>query len=880
MSSEPNALIVKVEGGEGWHKDSIHHLCMELHSRLSAAEGILLAADRPVELREAFAILSRRRSPIVPVVVGNEARLGEAAASLPLRGGARPILVELERGNVALELVNASQDDIVRLVHAAIEAAEAGPPGHPVLGEILEFRARAAAGEAEPAPPPARATQLPVRAPGETVEVNVRRTLTTVLAWADAATSVLTDLWSSHRGEPLPVYGLSWPDLMQSLDRLLGIADAPMEEARRQYDIVKGMLVHEAAAQTPFVRLAALLRQDEVALKLVMIVIAPELDIRFQRMFGALHEDPARRHVSLGLACAIVAAATADASPRRIRSQVSALATLRDFRIIEEMGDTLPPGDEPLRIDRRLLDWLVTGTESWLTADSGFDPLLRPAPAEAAELVPSARRAEVHDAVRAIGNRSEISALILAGSDPDWIDVEAAVLPGIEMRIGPPGAPMAPETLDTLLRQTIRTSRLLDRPLVVDMSKPGPQDESFWRALLPLLRMCGTPARVIGPDPARLLAMASGEPIAVATVPPVAQAHRVAAIGAILGLKAEPPPPLAAELAERFRIPLASLPDVRPLAWAAAAKARREAPDDEDWRAAFREAAGAELPDLARRIPPRPAEPGERPLRRVVLPERQQRQLETLLAHVKEGGKVLRDWHFGDLLDARGVSALFAGESGTGKTTAAHAIASELGADLYVIDLARVVSKYIGETEKNLDRAFTAAEDAGAVLLFDEADALFGKRSSVKDAHDRYANVEVAYLLQRMELFDGLSILTTNYPKNIDPAFGRRLRFTIDFPFPGLAERERIWKQALPSSSGHLSGEIDFLTAARRLEVTGGSIRQIALHALMAAAREEDGLVRPAHLREAARTELYRLGRHDSLAAIDSLFVPAIGKAA
>ena len=145
-----------------------------------------------------------------------------------------------------------------------------------------------------------------------------------------------------------------------------------------------------------------------------------------------------------------------------------------------------------------------------------------------------------------------------------------------------------------------------------------------------------------------------------------------------------------------------------------------------------------------------------------------------------------------------GISALFAGESGTGKTMAAEVLANELRLDLYRIDLSAVVSKYIGETEKNLRRLFDAAEDGGAILFFDEADALFGKRSEVKDSHDRYANIEINYLLQRMEAYRGLAILATNMKSALDPAFLRRLRFIVDFPFPGAAERRAIWQQVFP----------------------------------------------------------------------------------
>ena len=441
----------------------------------------------------------------------------------------------------------------------------------------------------------------------------------------------------------------------------------------------------------------------------------------------------------------------------------------------------------------------------------------------------------------------------------------------MELRIAPPAAELAAETQDRILREAIRKARLLGRRLVIDMIDPGVQGEPFWRACASLFGLCRPAPLVLSDNPAWLLSLVADEAIAVMPLPPVAQLWRVEAVEAALGPDA-PDSGLAADLAERFRVKLVALPGVPPLARAEAAKAGLDAPGDAEWRAAFRSAAGSRLPMLARRVPPRAAPDASSPLDRVVLPQRQRRQLETLVGHVRVGGRVLRDWDFGAALDARGVSALFTGESGTGKTTAAHAIASALGTDLYVIDLARMVSKYIGETEKNLDIVFNEAERAGAVLLFDEADALFGKRSAVSDSHDRYANIEVAYLLQRMELFDGLAILTTNHPRNLDPAFGRRLRFTVDFPFPGPADRQLIWERILPADSPHRAADLDFTLAARRLELNGGSIRQIVLHALMAAAETEEGIVRPDHLQEATRTELVRLGKHDKIEMVGDLF--------
>ncbi len=173
-----------------------------------------------------------------------------------------------------------------------------------------------------------------------------------------------------------------------------------------------------------------------------------------------------------------------------------------------------------------------------------------------------------------------------------------------------------------------------------------------------------------------------------------------------------------------------------------------------------------------------------------------------IAAHVRHRATVYDAWGFAAKSPrGLGISALFAGASGTGKTMAAEVLAGELRLDLYRIDLAGVVSKYIGETEKNLRKVFDAAEDSGAILLFDEADALFGKRSEVKDSHDRYANIEVSYLLQRMEAYRGLAILTTNLKSALDPAFLRRIRFVVQFPFPDAAQRAEIWRRVFPAST-------------------------------------------------------------------------------
>ena len=232
--------------------------------------------------------------------------------------------------------------------------------------------------------------------------------------------------------------------------------------------------------------------------------------------------------------------------------------------------------------------------------------------------------------------------------------------------------------------------------------------------------------------------------------------------------------------------------------------------------------------------------------------------LRRIAAQVRRRPTVYDEWGFRDRMDrGLGVTALFAGDSGTGKTMAAGVIANELRLDLYHIDLSGVVSKYIGETEKNLRRLFDAAEVGGAILFFDEADALFGKRSEVKDSHDRYANIEINYLLQRMEAYRGLAILATNMKSALDQAFMRRLRFVVDFPFPGLDERRAIWERAFPAGVPVEDLDLDRLAS---IVLTGGSIQNVALAAAFLAAQEETPVTMRLLLK-AARTEFKKLGR-------------------
>ena len=244
----------------------------------------------------------------------------------------------------------------------------------------------------------------------------------------------------------------------------------------------------------------------------------------------------------------------------------------------------------------------------------------------------------------------------------------------------------------------------------------------------------------------------------------------------------------------------------------------------------------------------------------IVLPPAQQEQLQAICNQVKYRSQIYDTWGFDQKLSmGKGVSALFSGPPGTGKTMAADILAHELGLDLYKIDLSTMVSKFIGETEKNLARIFNEARTSNAILFFDEADALFGKRTEVKDAHDRYANIETSYLLQKMEEYDGVVILATNFRKNMDEAFMRRLHFTIEFPFPDEAERRRIWTQIWPAATPR-SADLDLEFLAERIELAGGNIRNIALASAFLAA-DNGGQVTMQHLIQATRSEYRKLGK-------------------
>ncbi len=284
------------------------------------------------------------------------------------------------------------------------------------------------------------------------------------------------------------------------------------------------------------------------------------------------------------------------------------------------------------------------------------------------------------------------------------------------------------------------------------------------------------------------------------------------------------------------------------------AQSRGEMVQKADLYAGAQAHANLQLGSLARRIVPRVDWDD------LILPPEQMEQLREMSSRLRFGHVVQDEWGFGDAMpNSSGISALFAGDSGTGKTLSAEVVAKDLGLVLYKIDLSAVVSKYIGETEKNLNTIFTTAQSSNAILFFDEADALFGKRSEVKDARDRYANIEIAYLLQQIEAYDGVVIMATNFRQNLDDAFTRRLDFLVDFPFPDAEYRKRLWEAHFPPRTP-MSPDVNFTVIAERYRLAGGNIRNVALAAAYLAAANGQ-VVTQEHIRSAIRRENQKMGR-------------------
>jgi ATPase family associated with various cellular activities (AAA)/Winged helix domain, variant len=593
-----------------------------------------------------------------------------------------------------------------------------------------------------------------------------------------------------------------------------------------------------AAATDPppaLVRIAGQLGLSEFEREVLLLCAAAELDTGMPALFAAARGTSAPTAPTFALALTLFDEPAWDVlSPER---------PLRYWRLIEiTQSSGQPLTSSPLRADERI----VNALKGLDYLDDRLAPLVQPlAPAERA--LPPSQEAVVTAAVRSLQRTdrpARLPRLDLVGPDKD---ARAAVAARISHQLGLPLYRLPVELLPTAPGELDLTARLWHREAVLapvalyveteDLDEHAPAHAALTTFLDRVDGLLLVGSRDVRPEratPCLLLDVRR----------PTALEQRAAWDAARAGHG----PVDVAALVAQFDLDQEA---IELIADEALASGGESTLGERLWDGS-RLHARPRLEALAQRIDPVAS------WDQLVLPDAELILLHQIADQVAQRGRVYEEWGFGERMNrGLGISALFAGESGTGKSMAAEVLATDLRLDLYRIDLSSVVSKYIGETEKNLRRLFDAAEGGGAILFFDEADALFGKRSEVKDAHDRYANIEVNYLLQRMEAYRGLAILATNMKSALDRAFTRRLRFIVNFPFPSATDRARLWTRVFPAATPVNGLDVERLA---RLNLTGAGIHNAALNAAFLAAKA-GGKIGMAEVLEAARNELRKLER-------------------
>jgi hypothetical protein len=631
--------------------------------------------------------------------------------------------------------------------------------------------------------------------------------------------------------------------------RLRGRYQLSLDEFRGLYvsdervdDLLRSSGIEPAAAATVvpppqaperWARLVAACELSPIEEQLILIGLAPELDAKYPPLYAYLNDDAARVWPTLDLALRLCGTGWEGREIcRRLLRPNSPLVRSRLIRLI---GDAVAEPLRAFRLSPVVLDFLL-----------GLDPLA------AAGVTLSERgggeEADVAALADLIGQREGRPLVLIEGRRGSGRGAFAAAVAGA---LGRPLAhltPAAGEGFGSALGDGMLAAALTDAALFCILGG-------------------------IAPDPAAAALADARVPVFLAVEPESAWPSVLSDVPTVTLRR--PPPPIErrrelwrdALRAERVRAPPAAIDSVARRYRLNPGQIRRAA---RDLRLAARQPAGSrsavttravfdsartqctlELGGLATRLH------GEAGWDDLVLPQGVRRQLKDFAEAASDRDQVYESWGFARAGRGagRGVTALFAGVSGTGKTMSASVIAGAAGLDLWRIDLSACVSKYIGETEKNLERIFTGARAGDAVLFFDEADALFGKRSEVKDAHDRFANIEMAYLLQRLEEHDGVVILASNLSRNIDPAFSRRLQYVIEFPMPDAPLRERLWRKAFPPLAP-VAPDTDFAFLARRFPFSGGDIRAAALDAAFLAARNGGAVAMPHLVRAVARQML------------------------
>ena len=608
------------------------------------------------------------------------------------------------------------------------------------------------------------------------------------------------------------------------------------------------------------------LRLDELAdkfqltqldLDILLIALAPEIDLRYARLYAYLQDNVSQKHPSVNLALSLLFPYVEDRLAAHQRLTLG--APLRRHQLLHLIPDPANPHpswlDQGLTLDNRIVRYLLDGDESdgrlapylqTKMATTKLDNLLLPSDF-APRLV---SLAEQHDnlifyfqGAYGIGKQTTAAAL------SHQLGKQLLVLDGSHLINS-----VKTEAFADLVQLADREARLQNAALFWEGFDDLLADDKQAQRHAVLKMLATHPGLTIlsgnttwEPD-----SLAKSTPFIRITFPQPDYSDREQLWQTMLTDEEEVTP----DLATKFRFTPGQIHDSVHTARNLAHWRNPENPQMEtaDLYAASRLHSNRKLTQLAQKITPHYT------WEDIVLPEDRLQMLREICDQVKYRGRVLDDWGFqAKLAMGKGTNALFAGPPGTGKTMAADIIAHDLGLDLYKIDLSTVVSKYIGETEKNLSKIFAEAETSNAILFFDEADALFGKRTEVRDSHDRYANLEISYLLQKMEEYEGVVILATNLHKNMDDAFRRRLHFIIEFPFPDAPDRQRIWENIWPADTPR-SPDLDLAFLAERVAVAGGNIRNIALSAAFLAAANGQ-TVTMTHLIQATQREYQKIGK-------------------
>ena len=624
-------------------------------------------------------------------------------------------------------------------------------------------------------------------------------------------------------------------------------------------DDVDGLLAAEGSLDDGHIaaRLASLrdlFELNDFELEALLVCLAPEIDLRYERLYAYLQDDVAKKRPTVDLVLRLLhcdgSVEGRDALGPGGKLQGRGLLALAD-----PAAAGWPLLARPLRPDERVTSFLlgsdvVDGRIGGFASLETGDPHLAAPSAEGEELRGLSRVLAskgrpvvyVHGAAAPVRRELVVAAGAAAGSAVLMVDVRRL----IEADASAAGLALAAR--EALLQGAVLCLDGADELLQENTA----EQKSGQPALRALLRAPGAPLVMLGATRWEPGAWQPGLEAVRVELPAQDEAQRREMWRR--HLDGQLPPEDVDELAARYRLDEQAVRAVAGSARLQAAWHGEATLRGQDAQAAARAIAAPPMAGLARRVEPRYGWDD------IVLTADRRVQLREICERARHQGLVMDGWGYARKhARRRGLTALFAGESGTGKTMAAEIIAGDLSLELYRIDMAAVVSKYIGETEKNLERIFQSAEQGDAVLLFDEADALFGKRSEVRDAHDRYANVEIAYLLQRLESYDGPAILTTNLRGNLDEAFVRRLDFAVEFPLPDEAERLDIWRKALPAEAP-LADDVDLAFLASKFRLAGGHIRNIALAAGFLAAPEA-GPIGMRHLVRATRREYQKLGK-------------------